>query len=60
MNKKLLLAAVIATLIMCAVVIYGAYASNIPDGVEVFMVGDHTCVLYNAENGVELECLRHG
>ena len=44
-NKKLLVAAVVATLIMCAVVIYGVGASNLPDGVEVFMVGDHTCVL---------------
>ena len=58
MNKKLLAAAVVATLIMCAVVIYGVGASNIPDGVEVFVVDDHTCVLAIEASGqaMVLEC----
>ena len=62
MNTKLLVAAVIATLIMCAVVVWGVGAGDIPKDVEVFTVGDHTCVMVEkvvtigGDIAVALEC----
>jgi hypothetical protein len=56
MTDKLLVAIGLVVLVVAAVVVFGAYAGGIPEGTEVFMAGDHTCVLHNSENGVVLDC----
>ena len=57
-NKKLVFLGLIA-LLFAAVVVHGAYAGGeLPEGVEVFTVGDHTCVFAIEAEGqaMVLEC----
>ena len=62
MTNTKLAVAVIAVLLLCAVVVYGANAGDIPKDVEVFTVGDHTCVMVEkvvtigGDIAVALEC----